>query len=292
MRTSLVLLMLGSSIAAAQSNVEEANQRVEAGEQLFAAGNYDGALAEFDRAYEVIGEHPNRFLILYNIGQAHERRFRYDLAMQYYRRYLDEGGGAAPDRAAVEASIRNLQGMLATLHIQTNVPAQVWIGDRQFGEAPGDVLVPGGLHMLEVRADGYGPSRRQIQVAARTDQTLSFTLEEMGASLEPAWFGIASALALASVGVAAGLGGHAMARSAEIDEQLADPVQRWAVGEEERREIQTLTLSADIMFGVAGAFAITAIILALFTSWGAGGDEEPLDGATARFSNGRFELAW
>lgn len=273
-----------SSPCAAQPNVDEANERVAQGERLFAQGDYDGALAEFERAYDVIGNHPRRFFILYNIGQAHERRFRYDLAMRYYRRYLDEGGPSAPDRGAVMASIRGLEGLLATVRVEVNVGrAQVWVGDRQVGEAPGEVLVPGGVHVLEVRARGYAPERQQVQLAPRTTTTLSFRLTAYGGALDPAWFWIAGATAVAAALTGGGFGIAALMRRDEIDEQLMDPVLARSVGEGPRAEIQTLTITADILFGSALLFATTAVVLALFTQFdGDGSSAGPSRSASVR----------
>ena len=45
-----------------------------------------------ERIYELLEGHPNQFFVLYNLGRAYEELHRYDLAIQMYRRYLDEGG--------------------------------------------------------------------------------------------------------------------------------------------------------------------------------------------------------
>ncbi len=237
--------------AAPPPNVAEANERVGRGEQLFEQGDFDAALAEFEQAYEIIGDHPARFMILYNIGQAHERRFRYDLAMQYYGRYLSEGGPNAPDRVQVQASITALEGLLATLHITSNVPAQVWVEGRMMGESPGDVLVPAGRHVVEVRADGYAASQQEIQIAARTEQSLEFSLSESFAGLDPAVFWIFAASAVA-VGLAGGgVGIAALLRRSDIDAQLDDPARRYLLGDNERNELEGLALTADNGFGGA-----------------------------------------
>ena len=254
-------------------NVVEANERVARGEQLFTQGDFDGALAEFEQAYEVIGDNPNRFNILFNIGQSHERRFRYDLAMRYYRRYLDEGGAGGEGAMQVQASINALEGLLATLHINVNVEgAQVWVEDRQVGTAPGDVLVTGGRHVVELRADGYAPSRQEIQIAPRTEQSLDFSLSEFTGGLEPVYFWIFAGAAVA-VGLAGGgVGIGAMLRRGDVDAQLQDPARRFMVGDAERSDIETLALTADILYGTAGLLAVTAVVLAILTDWDGGGD--------------------
>jgi tetratricopeptide (TPR) repeat protein len=262
----LVLAQFALASAALAQNAE-ANQRIEHGEQLFNEGDYDGALAEFERAYEIIGEHPNRFMVLYNIGRCHERKFRYDLALQYYRRYLAEGGAGAPDRAQVDASIRQLEGTLATITISSNVSAEVWSDDRQIGVAPGDVLVPGGRHVIELRASGYGPERREVQIAPRDHSSLSFELISYG-GVEPLYFGLFSGLAVLTAAAGAGVGIYALMRRDELEQELMDPIRMWEIGDAEEREMETLTIVADVLFGTAGLFAITAIVFAVFTNWG------------------------
>lgn len=89
-------------------NMVEARERMVRGEALFVAGNFDAALAEFQRAYELAGDHPNRYLVLYNIGQCHELSFRSDEALRVYREYLRLGGDEAEDRENVEAHVEEL----------------------------------------------------------------------------------------------------------------------------------------------------------------------------------------
>ncbi|MEZ4253735.1 MAG: hypothetical protein R3B99_36475, partial [Polyangiales bacterium] len=45
--------------------------------------------------------------------------------------------------------------------------------------------------------------------------------------------------------------------------------------DDESDDIRKSALLADVMFGVAGAAAITAVIFALFTDWGGDDDEDP-----------------
>jgi tetratricopeptide (TPR) repeat protein len=269
----MVLLWTVPSAALAQSpEMVEANQRVEEGEQLFAAGDYDGALAQFERAYEVIGAHPDRYLILYNIGQAHERRFRYDRAMDYYRRYLDEGGSAAPDRAAVAANVARLEGLLGTIHVTVNVPrAEVWMDDRHIGDAPGDVLVPGGRHVIEVRATGHAPERRDIQIAPRTDVSESFTLTRIDSALDPMFFGIAAGGTALVALLGAGFGTAVLLMRQDIDQRLTGPdsaALMYTVTAATESELALYALVADIFFVATAVFAATAIVLAIFTNFG------------------------
>lgn len=89
--TRLASLLLGATLwatpAAAQtasSDAERAVQLNEAGAELYAAGNYAGALAAFERAYSLIGE-PN---LLFNIAGCYEQLAEPARAVEYYQRFL------------------------------------------------------------------------------------------------------------------------------------------------------------------------------------------------------------
>jgi tetratricopeptide (TPR) repeat protein len=273
--------LLFASTARAQTdppNVIEARQHLERGDELLRQENYDAALAEFERAYQLVGDHPFRHLILFNIARAHELRFRYDLALEYYQRYLDEGGPQAERRAEVQATMRTLEGLLATIDVQSNVAAEVWVDDRLVGNAPGNVRVPGGRHTVELRASGYAESRQEIQIASRETQTMSFTLSELAGEyrgLDPLFFFGATALAIGSALAGGGVGIAAIVRRGDVDAQLMDPVRRWDGSSlmDARREIETYQLTADVLFGIAGAFGIAAVVLAFLTDFEGSGSE-------------------
>lgn len=254
-------------------NVVEAREHLNRGTQLLEQENYDAALAEFERAYEIVGEHPARHLILYNIALAHERMFRYDLALEYYNRFLAEAPPDAPQRAEVQGTIRTLENFLATVQIQSNVAAEVWVANRQVGTAPGTIRIPAGRHTIELRAQGYTDGRREIQIAARETQTLSFTLSELASQyrgISPVFFWGATGLAIAAALAGGGVGIGAVLRRGDVDAQLGDDALRrdGDALEAARRDIETLALTADILFGTAGVFAITAVVLAFLTDWG------------------------
>ncbi|UJR84018.1 tetratricopeptide repeat protein [Sandaracinus amylolyticus] len=251
----------------------EAMERYEGAERLFEQGDYRGALAEFQRIYELLEGHPNQFFVLYNLGRAYEELHRYDLAIDMYRRYLDEGGEGAEDRAEVEASLRALERLLGTVAITIAEggpdTAEVWLGEWQVGVAPGEVHIPGGQHTIEVRAQGYEVLRREIQVASRQRIELELELARLSdfRGVTPALFVTSTALAVASLGVAIGLGVNAMMLNQDAEECRdtagcgLDPGAR-------RAEIRDFALAADVMYGVAGLFAVSSVVLIFVTDWG------------------------
>jgi hypothetical protein len=206
--------------------------------------------------------------------------FRYDLALEYYHRYLQEGGPNAEDRASVEANIQTLEGLLATLVISVNVPqAEVWVDDRQVGTAPGRIRIPGGRHVVELRAAGYTSSQQEVQVPARTEQPMNFVLEELAEEyrgLTPIVFWSTAGAGVAALAIGGVFGILAVAKRGDVDDQLADPVEMWDGGrlEEQRGSIQDLALVADIFFIGGAVLGVGALVLAFLTDWGGEPAEE------------------
>jgi tetratricopeptide (TPR) repeat protein len=265
-------LLPGRVTAQDPANVTEAREYLARGRLLLQQENFDAALAEFERAYQLVGEHPARHQILFNIARAHERLFRYDLALQYFRRYLDEAPADAAERADAEATIRALEGLLGTVEVASNVPAEIWVDNRNIGQAPGTVRVPSGRHVMELRAQGYTDGRREFQIASRETQSLSFTLTALAAEyrgLDAAFFWGTTGLAIAAALAGGGVGIAALMRRSDVDAQRVDPVGMLDGGslEAARDEIASLQLTADVLFGTAGLFAVTATVLAFLTDW-------------------------
>jgi len=108
----LVALSLLSTAAAAQTassaDDEVARGLFQAGKAAYQAGKYADALDFFEQAHE----RSHRPELLFNIGQAAERLRQDEKALDAFRAYLTQML-AAPNRAAVEARIRQLERWVA-----------------------------------------------------------------------------------------------------------------------------------------------------------------------------------
>ncbi len=251
----------------------EARERIRRGMDLLERGDYDAALAEFERVHELLRGHPLRFRVLLNIARAHEKRQRYDLALDYYHRYLREGGARVPDRARVEATIETLRGFLATLRIESNVPAQVWVDDRLMGEAPGEVLVPGGRHVVELRAEGYEPARAEVQVPPRAERALTFEMKKLAdeyRGLPRAYFWSATSLAGALAVASAIFGARTLLLRSDLQTRLDDPTERLRVTGEDYDALASSALVADVLLLGTVLVAGGAVLLGLNTDWSGG----------------------
>ena len=274
----LLAVALTPSIVLGQdeARLQETRERIARGEQLYASGDFDGALVEFQRAHDLLEGHPLQYLAVYNIGRCNERLFRYDQAMHYYRRYLSEAGPDAPDRAEVRGKIELLEGLLGTIRLTVNVPTyEVWIDERLVGENVPTVMVPGGTHVVEIRSEGYAPGQQQAQVPSRTEQAMTFELEPLGegfSGLHQAYFWSSLGLTLVTAGIGMVFGIMAMNENERLTELVDDPIEGWAVTQDDLDVITRWALTADVLYGVAGLFAIGAIVFAFITDWG--GHEE------------------
>jgi hypothetical protein len=271
----------------------EARERNSAGEALFEAGNFGAALTEFERVYQLLDGSPSRYFVLYNIGQCHERLFRYDRAIEFYRRYLVEGGPEAEDRAEVDATVRGLEALLGTVEITANVPtAQLWIDDIEVGAFDAEhqaVRVPSGRHTVELRADGFVPAQREVQVLSRGRVSAALVLEELSdyEGVEPWLFWTSAGAGAAALVVGGVFGILAMTQSSDADARCpnaaCDPATAEAWSENTvalRDSIQRNALIADILYGTGALFGVTALVLAFLTDWN--GDEAPQSATRTR----------
>jgi tetratricopeptide (TPR) repeat protein len=247
-------------------NVQRARRSVSRGEALFNAGNYDAALTEFLTAYSLLEGNPRQFIVLSNIGVCHERMFRYDLALRFYERYLQEGGERVDDRREIETNVRLLRALLVTLHIRTNIPAEVWVDNRRVGHAPGDVLVPMGKHLVELRAALYESVRREVTVAAGSLE-LRFELQGLSRYVGPPtvifWVGVGLTTAALVTGTVLGANALAKQSSAKARERQ-DP---FLNTREDEDGVKRLALGADIAFGAAVLLGVSTAVVFFLTDW-------------------------
>src|SRR5262249_35038574 len=119
-----------SPTAAAQN---EAQERFQRGIELSQDGNFDAALLEMRRAYELAPT----YRILYNIGLIYQQLKQYARAYDALERYLCEGGASAEHADDATKRLKHLEGRVAYLSITTSEPnAEVTIDDLSVGRTP------------------------------------------------------------------------------------------------------------------------------------------------------------
>lgn len=161
--------------ADASDPVERARVHYERGLQLFNEENYDAALFEFDRAYELAPS----YKILYNMGRIQRQQHNYAAALRSYARYLREGGAGVPAdrRTEVEKEIAVLKPRVAQVTVKVNVDgADVYADDIPVctatiesacvGKSPlqAPIMVNGGRHKITATKPGYAPATSLVSV--------------------------------------------------------------------------------------------------------------------------------
>ena len=160
----------------------EARSRFDGGLALFEDGNNAAALAEFQRAYDLI---PNA-VVLFNIGLVYAAMNRPAESAEALQKVLKEPGGLAPDIIArANQTLSQQLGRIAEISIQCNVPATIEVDNVEAAKAPlaGPLKLAGGTHIVGAIAAGYTPQRKQVTVAGGAKSSLQFALTPMEGTL-------------------------------------------------------------------------------------------------------------
>jgi tetratricopeptide (TPR) repeat protein len=251
--------------APADPQLVRARAIVATAEPLFAGGHFAAALAEYTRAYEELANHPRQYWVLHNLAVCNERLFRYDEAMRLYEEYLRRAPPEEPDRKEVEAVVRSLRSLLATLVVQSSVPAEVWLDARRLGQAPGRFLIPAGRHVVELRAPRYESERREVAFDPGGARELSFELRRLSTYKGPSRAFFWTAVGLSGATAVAGTTFGLLALSSNQEGQAKADVSLDTSEISERARKQAL--AADICFGAAVVFGATATVLYFVTDW-------------------------
>ncbi len=177
-----------------------------------------------------------------------------------------------PEMVELLARVRN--GVRGYLSVSADGDATVQLDGEGVGRAPYEVLVPVGPHRVVVRCAG---GERAKRVVVRHGATARFAARCVvpgggaaaasgdardGMARRPRlWTWVVAGTAVAALGVAIGLGASASADYSEFEDLLASGRRDETRREELESAIQSKSLGANVMFGVAGGLAATAVVL-------------------------------
>ena len=166
------------SAADAKDTKAEARSRFDGGLALFEEGNNAAALAEFQRAYELI---PNP-VVLFNIGLVYAAMNRPAESADALQKVVKEPGSLSADAIArANQTLSQQLGRIAEIGITCNVPATIEVDNVEAAKAPlaGPLKVAGGSHIIGAIAPGYTPQRKQVTVAGGAKTSVEFNLTPM-----------------------------------------------------------------------------------------------------------------
>lgn len=145
-----LLAALGCSLlsltASAQDATERARVHFEAGTRAFDTGEYEAAVAEFERAYELT-RHPD---LLFNIYSSAERAGQLERAADALTRFLAEGQVEEARRPVLQRRLANLRERIAARGTETE-PREATEPEPAAAagpapEPPPPAPTPGGVH--------------------------------------------------------------------------------------------------------------------------------------------------
>lgn len=162
----LALLLVTTTAARADNQSREAGRHFQRGVDLYADGDFRGALVEFKKAYTVWP----RANVLYDIGQTEYQLLDYASALHTMERYLAETGPNAAHRSDVEATVEILRGRVGRVALAIEGGSngcEISVDDQPQGTATPDtpILVSVGSRKIGVSCSGRTASRR-VEVAA------------------------------------------------------------------------------------------------------------------------------
>ncbi len=156
---------------------EQAKELVNRGNQEFALEDFEGARADFEKAYEI---YPSP-KILMNIAEACRALGKFGEAVAYYESYLTESNRDTEMVAQVEARIAELEPKIGRIEI-TAEDAQITVdGEEVEGNR---IPVDPGSHKVIVKREGHQDFERMVSVAAGQTETVVAELEALP-SAEP-----------------------------------------------------------------------------------------------------------
>ncbi|HMJ52508.1 MAG TPA: hypothetical protein VK540_10545 [Polyangiaceae bacterium] len=131
---------------------QEARRRYERGLQLYGEGGSEGALAEFERAYQLMPA----YRLLYNIALIRLQLNDYAQAIKAFQEYLAEGGPEIPSvrKSEVERHLASLKSKVGRVEVSSRARgADILVDDVVVGRVPlSEALV-------------VNPGRRRITIA-------------------------------------------------------------------------------------------------------------------------------
>ncbi|MBN1774247.1 MAG: tetratricopeptide repeat protein [Deltaproteobacteria bacterium] len=163
-----------------------AGQAFEIGMRLMEEQNWAGALAAFQRAYDLAPH----YAVLFNIGFCQKQLQRYPEALEAFQRYLAEGGDQVRPEKRVEAeqAIADLQIFLSRVRVVVSVDgAEVRVDGVPRGTSPlpAPLVLGAGHHLIEARAAEHRDARVEFDLGGAEEREVSLTLETLVAVAPP-----------------------------------------------------------------------------------------------------------
>jgi hypothetical protein len=166
-----------AAAAPSPEDKREAAERFERGVKFHKDAEYQAALIEFKRAYELA---PN-YLVLYTLGQTSRELKDHAGALRYFERYLEGGGKAiaARRRRDVEQWVEELRRKVARVTLDTAPQgAEITVDDVVVGKTPlsEPLVLNAGRRKINATLSGHLPMQRYVDVAGSEEVKVALEL--------------------------------------------------------------------------------------------------------------------
>lgn len=270
---ALALAWGGTALAQqeAAETTEDAGAVFARAKQLFEANDYRGAIAAFERAYEL----KPHFMVQCSIARCHELLEDMVRAAEHYRRCLEEGASAAPNAEQVRGTLKEVEGRIAWLAVSSpGKGGTVHVDGREVGPAPARVPLNPGTHTVEVKRPGATDAKASLRLKGGEEQEVSLAPVDPPPPQPPEpppsprrrrlsqkwfWIGAGTTAALATVAIV--LGVQTLGLQSDYDEH---PTKQGLDDFKARR------LATNVMWGLTAAAAAGSTVLFFYTDFGGG----------------------
>lgn len=162
---ALALVLLSSGPATAQGHpldLKKAQVYVDLGTELFDAGDFRGALAEFERAEPLVTEDVDRAALRFNIARCLEELGQYEEAISAFDAYLEVPDDRATRRRARKKQSALVPRVFGRIRVECEPKhAHVVLDGDAAAESPCPAdwsRIPPGPHTIEARLDAASAS--------------------------------------------------------------------------------------------------------------------------------------
>jgi hypothetical protein len=252
-----------------------AGQHYQHGVTLYDEQDYSGALAEFQKAYQLA---PN-WQVLFNIGQAQFQMRDYAHALVTLQKYVTEGGPNIPPdkKQTVDTELADLANRVGRVSVTANLDgATITIDDQVVGTTPlkDSIMVSAGTRKIEATHDGRLPVSTTVSVAGGDNLPVTLTFAApvtttviqqgpAGSHGTPTYVPGIVALSIGAAGLVVGsiFGAIALGNKSDLDKNCP---QKACTDPAQQSSIDTLSRNATLStvgFVVAGVGAAAGLYL-------------------------------
>ncbi|AKF03808.1 tetratricopeptide repeat protein [Sandaracinus amylolyticus] len=253
---------------------EDARTLFQRGQTAYSQGDYDAAIEQWTRAYEL----DPRPLLQFNLSQAYERLGRLEDAIHALELYLERADPNDEHQSDARARVSALRERVGRTSVRvTGGPEGATIlvdgEDRGRTPRPDPIQVSPGSHRIAVRAQGYAEFTSSVVVPAGQSVDVAVDMQPSSGGAQVAQGGDelpVVPIILFSAGGAALIAGAVMGGVALSDAENAP-----GRDSPEADAARGLALGADITMGAGVALAAAGLIVLLVADSGGGEDREP-----------------